>query len=55
MVERKEKALVKEKRVEMQPGTAPATFPPPIFAAASVSWFHVSPPPPRENTWGVYI
>jgi hypothetical protein len=49
MVESKEEALVKEERVEMQPGMALAAFPTPIFVgSASLSWFHVSPPPPSR-------
>jgi hypothetical protein len=44
-------------RLEKRPGTAPAVFPPPIFTgSASVLWFRVSLPPPRENTSeGLYI
>jgi hypothetical protein len=34
-------------RLEKQPGTTLAAFPPQIFAGtAFVSWFHVSLPPP---------
>jgi hypothetical protein len=44
-------------RLEKQLGTAPATFPSPIFTGlAFVSWFRVSPPPLCENaSWGIYI
>jgi hypothetical protein len=44
-------------RLEKGPGTAPIAFDPPIFAGlASVSWFRISPPPPRGNaSGGLYI
>jgi hypothetical protein len=43
-------------RMEKRLGATPAAFLPPIFArTASVSWFHISPPPPRENALGVFI
>jgi hypothetical protein len=42
--------LVMLERLEKWPGAIPVAFPPPIFAEiTSVSWFRVSPPPPREN------
>jgi hypothetical protein len=45
--------LVMLERLENMPGMAPTAFPPPIFAdTTSVPWFHVSPPPPRENASG---
>jgi hypothetical protein len=49
--------LVMSEMFEMRPGTAPIAFPPPIFAGStSVSWFHVSPPPSRDNALGsLYI
>jgi hypothetical protein len=47
-------ALMSE-RVEKHPGVTPAAFPPSIFAGtASISVFHVSPPPPLGNTEGVF-
>jgi hypothetical protein len=37
-------------RVEKRPRATPAVFPPPIFAGtASVSVFHVFPPPPDRD------
>jgi hypothetical protein len=48
--------LVMSERLEKPPGATLAMFPPPNFArTASVSLFHVSPPPPQENTSGVFI
>jgi hypothetical protein len=49
--------LVMLEGLEKRPGTAPTSFPPPIFAgSASVSWLCVSLPPPHENTLGgLYI
>jgi hypothetical protein len=45
--------LVMLERLEKRPGMAPTAFTPPIFASSAyVSWFHVSPPPPRKNTLG---
>jgi hypothetical protein len=38
--------VLTSERVEKRPGVTPAAFPPPIFAGiASISVFHVSPPP----------
>jgi hypothetical protein len=38
--------VLTSERVEKRPRATPAAFPPPIFAGtASVSVFHVSPPP----------
>jgi hypothetical protein len=44
-------------RLEKRPGATLAAFPPPIFTAtSSISWFHVSSLPPRENaSGGLYI
>jgi hypothetical protein len=43
-------------RVEKHPGVTPVVFHPPIFTGtAYVSMFCVSPPPPLENTEGVFI
>jgi hypothetical protein len=48
--------LVMLERLEKRLGMAPIAFPPPIFTgSASVSWFHVSLPPPRENASGSLI
>jgi hypothetical protein len=49
--------LVMLERLEKRSGIAPAAFPPRMFTgSASVSLFHVSPPPPRENASGsLYI
>jgi hypothetical protein len=44
-------------RVEKRLGATLVAFPPPIFTGtASVSVFHVSPPPPdRDRRGGLYI
>jgi hypothetical protein len=48
--------LVMLERLEKLPGATPVAFPPPNFTGTtSVSLFHVSPPPPRENASGVFI
>jgi hypothetical protein len=49
--------LVMSERFEKRPGVTSEAFPPPIIAGtASVSWFHVSMPPPRGNASGsIYI
>jgi hypothetical protein len=49
--------LVMLERLEKRSGIAPAAFPPRSFtSSASISLFHVSPPPPRENASGsLYI
>jgi hypothetical protein len=48
--------VLTSERVEKRPGATSAVFPPPIFAGtASVSVFHVSPPPPdRDRREGLY-
>jgi hypothetical protein len=48
---------VMSERLEKRPRATPAVFPPPIFArTTSISWFRVSPPPPRGNaSGGLYI
>jgi hypothetical protein len=43
--------LVMSERLEKRPVAALAAFPSLIFVgSASILWFHVSPPPPHENT-----
>jgi hypothetical protein len=45
--------LVMLERLEKRPRATLAEFSPPIFAGtASISWFHVSPPPPQGNASG---
>jgi hypothetical protein len=47
---------VMSERLEKRPRATPTAFPLPIFdGMASVSMFHVSPPPHLENTEGVSI
>jgi hypothetical protein len=48
--------VLMSERLEKHPGATPTVFTPPIFAGtASISVFHVSPPPPLGNTKGVFI
>jgi hypothetical protein len=49
--------VLMSERVEKRPGVTSTMFPPPIFAGtASVSVFHISPPPRIVNAdGGLYI
>jgi hypothetical protein len=48
--------VVMSERLEKRPGATPVAFPPAIFAGiASISVFHVSPPPPLKNSEGVFL
>jgi hypothetical protein len=48
--------VVMSERLEKRPGATLATFTPSIFAGTTYVYvFHVSPPPPLENTEGALI
>jgi hypothetical protein len=49
--------VLMSERVEKRPGATLAVFSPPIFTeTASISVFHVSPPPPNhDHRGGLYI